>query len=227
MQYAYAGVRALPMQKGRTTGALSRRSFIHDHEKREGVRDHLDYRRQIDRLWHLAEELVDHAQYVLRIKDRKPCRTGLTALPGGEMDDRAQYIANEAPQAAARYGLQSQQVEHLIRLYGTRYKDVLTLVEQKPELGARISKNAPDIAAEAAYAVEREMAVRLTDFFVRRTGLVARDGSSETTVALAARIFAERLKWDAAQTEREVNAWAKNARACSPCRPIMRRHNLA
>jgi glycerol-3-phosphate dehydrogenase len=208
VQYAYAGVRALPMQKGKTTGALSRRSFIHDHEKEEGVRGLVSiiggkltaYRR-------LAEEVVDHALDKLRIKDRKPCRTGQTSLPGGEIDDTARYIASEAPQAAERYELQPQQVEHLIHLYGTHYKDVLALVEQKPELGARISKNAPDIAAQAAYAVEREMAVRLTDFFVRRTGLAARDGSSETTVALAARIFGERLKWDSAQTEREISAW--------------------
>jgi glycerol-3-phosphate dehydrogenase len=214
VHHAYAGVRALPVQRGKSTDTLSRRSFIHDHAKEEGVRGLVSIiGGKLTAYRHLAEEVVDHAQSILRIRDLKPCRTRNTALPGGELIDLQAYIAAQLPTVASRFELQAQQVEHLIRLYGTHYTEVLALVEQKPELGTRLVKGAPDIAAQAAYAVEREMAQRLSDFFVRRSGLVTRDSGSDTAISLVARIFAERLKWDEAQTAREISAWrAERAR---------------
>ena len=208
VMHSYAGVRALPVQRGKTTSALSRRSFIHDHAKEYGVRGLISiiggkltaYRR-------LAQDVVDHAQTILHVKGLKPCRTSQTPLPGGAIGDLHAYIAAETAQAATRFELQPQQIEHLIGLYGTTYTDVLAMLDQHPELGARLVKGAPDIAAQAAYAVEHELAQRLGDFFVRRTGLVSRDGGSEGAVAAVARIFAERLQWDAARTEREITVW--------------------
>ncbi|MBI3734864.1 MAG: glycerol-3-phosphate dehydrogenase, partial [Chloroflexi bacterium] len=206
--HTYSGLRALPMQKGRTTSALSRRAFIHDHEKEEGVRGLISiiggkltaYRR-------LAEEVVDLAQRKLNVLNPKPCRTARSPLPGGEMDALSDDLQSEVRAAAARYELHASQVEHLIRLYGARYRDVLALVDDAPQLGARLSRSAPDIAAQAAYAVEHEMAVRLSDFFVRRSGLVARDAGNEATLAMVAQVFAERLRWDRPTTQRECDAW--------------------
>ncbi|MEP7199248.1 MAG: glycerol-3-phosphate dehydrogenase, partial [Chloroflexota bacterium] len=208
VQHTYAGVRALPMQRGKTTSALSRRSFIHDHEKEEGVRGLVSiiggkltaYRR-------LAAHVVDHAQSKLQRRNLKPCRTQQTPLPGGDMPNLKTYLQQETETAARRYELQPQQVEHLIKLYGTRYGEVLALVEAKPELGARFAKQTPDIAAQAAYAVERELAQRLSDFFVRRSGLVTFDADSDVVVATVAKIFAERLRWEPARTQSEISAW--------------------
>ena len=208
VQHAYAGVRALPMQRGKTTGALSRRSFVHDHEKAEGVRGLISIiGGKLTAYRNLAAEVVDLAQRKLQRHDLKPCRTQQTPLPGGDIPNLQKYFESEAPAAAHRYELQTEQVEHLIRLYGTRYTEVLALVEQKPALGARLSKQTPHIAAQAAYAVERELAQRLSDFFVRRSGLVAYDADNETSVATVAKIFAERLKWDSARTQHEIEAW--------------------
>lgn len=213
VQHAYAGIRALPMQKGRSTGALSRRAFIHDHEKEEGVRGLVSIiGGKLTAYRHLAEEVVDHAQERLRRKDLKPCRTKQTPLPGGEMESLPAYIAAEAQPAARHYDLQVSQVEHLIQLYGTRFKDVLMLIDEQPEWGRRLSRSAPDIAAQVVYAVEHEMAQRLSDFFVRRSGLVAHD-LDDTTMMMVARIFSDRLKWDQARMQKEIEAWqAEHAR---------------
>jgi glycerol-3-phosphate dehydrogenase len=208
VQHAYAGVRALPMQRGRTTGALSRRAFVHDHEKEEGVRGLITIMGgKLTAYRSLAEEVVNLAQKKLQRHDLKPCRTKQTALPGGDIADLQAYIHAEVQTAAHRYELQPTQVEHLIRLYGTRYKDVLARIEAKPELGARLSKQAPDIAAQAAYAVEHELAQRLSDFFVRRSGLIAHAADNEVAINSVAKIFAERLKWDTARTRRELEVW--------------------
>ena len=208
VHHTYAGVRALPVQRGKTTGALSRRSFIHDHEKEEGVRGLVSIiGGKLTAYRHLAEEVVDHAQAILRVKGLKPCRTSQTPLPGGELSDLQAYLSAETSHASTRFELQPQQIEHLIRLYGTCYAEVLALVEQHPELGTRLVKGSPDIAAQAVYAVDHEMAQRLSDFFVRRTGLVSRDGGSDAAVLAVARIFAEHLQWDVPCIEREIAAW--------------------
>jgi glycerol-3-phosphate dehydrogenase len=208
VQHAYAGVRALPMQRGRTTGALSRRAFVHDHEKEEGVRGLISIMGgKLTAYRSLAEEVVNLAQKKLQRHELKPCRTKQTPLPGGDFADLQAYIHEAVRTAAHRYELQPPQIEQLVRLYGTRYQAVLALIDDKPELGARLSKQAPDIAAQAAYAVEREMAQRLSDFFVRRSGLVTHQADNETAINTVAKIFAERLKWDEARLKREIDAW--------------------
>ncbi len=208
VQHTYAGVRALPMPDGKSTAALSRRSFIYDHAKEEGIRGLVSIiGGKLTAYRHLAAEVVDHSQQKLRLKNLKPCRTEHTPLPGGAIDNLQAYLRAEMPVAATRYELQPQQVEHLIRLYGTRYKEVLALVDAKPELGVRLSKHTPHIAAQAAFAVEREMAQRLSDFLVRRSGLVVHDADNDATINTVAKIFAERLKWDQTKMQAEIQAW--------------------
>lgn len=207
VQHTYTGLRGLPLQRGKSAGAVSRRSFVHDHEKEEGVRGLISIiGGKLTAYRNLAEEVVDHAQGKLKVPGVNPCRTRTTPLPGGDIADIAAFVAAETA-TASKYELQPAQIEHLIDLYGTQYKDVLALVDARPELGARLMKSRPDIAAEAAFAVEREMAVRLSDFFVRRSGLVTWDGREEGLVRGVARIFAERLRWDAARLESEIAAW--------------------
>ncbi|MBI5877975.1 MAG: glycerol-3-phosphate dehydrogenase [Chloroflexi bacterium] len=208
VQHTYTGLRGLPLQKGKSTGAVSRRSFVHDHEKEAGVRGLISIiGGKLTAYRSLAEEVVDHAQAKLKLPGVKPCRTRTTPLPGGDIADIAAYTSAESEAQARQYELQPSQIAHLIELYGTQHKDVLALVAATPALGVRLMKSRPDIAAEVAFAVEREMAVRLSDFFVRRSGLVTWDGRDEGLVRGVARIFAERLKWDTARTEAEIEAW--------------------
>ncbi|TMC55446.1 MAG: hypothetical protein E6J26_08015, partial [Chloroflexi bacterium] len=132
-------------------------------------------------------------------------------LPGGEIANLTTYVEQERQPAASRYDLQAQEVEYLIRLYGTLYKDVLGLADERPQLLSRVLPEAPAIYAQAAFAVEHEMAQRLSDFFVRRSGLVIYP-LAPATVAAVAQIFAHRLKWNDARQQHEVEAW-QNERA--------------
>jgi len=208
VQHTYTGLRGLPLQKGKSAGAVSRRSFVHDHEKEEGVRGLISIiGGKLTAYRNLAEEVVDHAQAKLKLPNARPCRTRTAHLPGGDIEDIAAFTAAESAAQAQKYGLQPAQIAHLIELYGTQFRDVLSLVDADPGLGALLMKDRPDIAAEAAYAVEREMAQRLSDFFVRRSGLVTWDAGDEGLARGVARIFADRLKWDATRMESEIAAW--------------------
>lgn len=92
----------------------------------------------------------------------------------------------ETAEAAARHsGLEKEIVQSLMDLYGTRYKDVLKLVEKDPALKEKISENPPVIKAQLVYAVEAEMARTVEDITDRRLPLIFHGSiSSKTLLAI-------------------------------------------
>jgi glycerol-3-phosphate dehydrogenase len=72
-------------------------------------------------------------------------------------------------------------------LYGSRYKDVLKLVEKDPGLKEKVSEMPPVIKAQLVYSVETEMARTVEDITDRRLSLVFRGPlSSKTLSAISA-----------------------------------------
>jgi glycerol-3-phosphate dehydrogenase len=115
-------------------------------------------------------------------------------------------------------GVDQEAREHLAARYGHAAGDVLELVRSEPELGRRISPALPDVAAEAAFAVQREQARSVGDVLLRRTRLglldarwLCADGSEGP--AVVARAMAGELGWDEARVHTEVEAWGELARA--------------
>jgi glycerol-3-phosphate dehydrogenase len=92
-------------------------------------------------------------------------------------------IAERAEIVAARLGLEREVVQSLMDLYGSRYKDVLKLVEKDPSLKEKVSENPPVIKAQLVYSVEAEMARTVEDIIDRRLSLVFRGPVSAKTVA--------------------------------------------
>jgi glycerol-3-phosphate dehydrogenase len=107
---------------------------------------------------------------------------------------------------------------HLAARYGHAAHDVLRLVDERPELGERIVPELPDIAAEVAFAAQREQARSLADVLLRRTRLgllaarelTAADGGAAVR---AARALAPDLAWDDVRVEAELQAWRAVAQA--------------
>jgi glycerol-3-phosphate dehydrogenase len=106
---------------------------------------------------------------------------------------------------------------HLASRYGHAANLVMRLAEVDPVLAERISPDLPDIAAEAAFAVDHEQAFTVADVLLRRTrtGLLdarrlCTDGEGPAKVA---RAMAGLLEWDAARVERELADWEGIARA--------------
>jgi glycerol-3-phosphate dehydrogenase len=137
-----------------------------------------------------------------------PCRTNEIQL-GMPIDPDA------LPEAA---GVDEESRAHLARRYGHDANLVMRLAAVDSALAGRISPDLPDIAAEAAFAVDQEQAHTVADVLLRRTRLGLLDArrlcapGAEGPVNVAS-AMAGQLGWDAARVEQEVAAWYEVARA--------------
>ena len=112
-------------------------------------------------LGEMASQVVDE----FAGPEAKHDRTSIIPLPGGERPlDEVRVEATEVIDDAVV-------VEHLIRSYGTRWRDVWLLAEDDPVLKQRVSPSHAVIGAEFVYAMQREFALTLGDLLIRRTHL--------------------------------------------------------
>jgi glycerol-3-phosphate dehydrogenase len=137
-----------------------------------------------------------------------PCRTHEIQL--GMPED-----ADALPEAP---GVEEASRVHLASRYGHAANLVMRLAAVDLALAKRISPELPDIAAEAAFAVDHEQAHTVADVLLRRTRLGLLDAGrlcepgSDGPVAVA-RAMGGQLGWDQARVEREVADWHAVARA--------------
>src|SRR6266571_1614664 len=156
----------------------------------------------------MGRDVADRVAARLRALDGRPHpprpRTDRLPLPGGETADLEVLVkaaAGRVAEATAR---------HLVGRYGSEAAALLNLVERDRGLGEPIAAGRPEIWAEVAHAVEREMAVRLSDVLVRRLHLfsAARDQGVPATSAVADRLGAL-LGWDASRRAAEIADYLK------------------
>jgi glycerol-3-phosphate dehydrogenase len=152
----FAGLRVLP-QSGRET-ARARRETVHIRDK-SGLLTVAGgklttYRRiALDTLERLRADLGLH-----RV-DRQPW-----ALPGAAGLDHVSFPMEVSPPLRA----------HLLGLYGSLAPEVLEPALADPTLLEPLTQGAPDIAAQAVYAAEREWARTPEDILRRRTTIALR-----------------------------------------------------
>jgi glycerol-3-phosphate dehydrogenase len=151
----------------------------------------------------MARDVVDRATVRLRALDGRPrpprSRTDRLPLPGGETADLEVLVeaaAGRVPEATAR---------HLVGRYGSEAAAVLNVVDRERALGEPIVVGRPEIWAEVAHAVEREMAMRLADVLVRRLHMfhAGRDQAVPATSAVADHLGAL-LGWDDDRRSAEI-----------------------
>jgi len=134
--------------------------------------------------------------------------TDLVPLPGGEiaaLDVMIQSVRmKELPPATAR---------HLVASYGTESAAILNLVAKNKVLGGPLVPGRPEIRAEVVYAVEREMALRLTDVLIRRLHLFYEDPQHGAGVAAnVARKMTELLGWGSTREDDEIGDYLEQVR---------------
>jgi glycerol-3-phosphate dehydrogenase len=71
-------------------------------------------------------------------------------------------------------------------------------------LRAPLAPGHPSVAAEVAYAVKAEMAVRLSDVVIRRLGLGAAGHPGPAVLQGAAAVAAAELRWTESSTRSEI-----------------------
>lgn len=132
----------------------------------------------------------------------RPSRTAQTTLPGAGMADHEALAIETARKA--RVQVAPETVQHLAAVYGEAAADVVHAIAGHPELAARVSSGAQTVGAEIVHVIRHEMACRLGDMIVRRTGLGATGHPGADAVTTCARIAAAELGWDAARVTEEI-----------------------
>jgi len=155
----------------------------------------------------MAAEVVDLVARRLRQLDGRPAPpdapTDRLPLPGGEAADLAVLV-----EAARARGAPEATAAHLVSNYGSEWAAVLNLADRDRTLAEPIVAGRPEIWAEVVHAVEREMALRLSDLLIRRIHLLHEDPGHGTAVALAvARRMGGLVGWDESRMEDEVGAY--------------------
>lgn len=153
----------------------------------------------------MAEEVVDRVAQKLHQLDGRPKApappTGSTPLPGGEAADLEVLV-----ESARARGASEETARHLVAFYGSEAAAVLNLVDRDRALGEPMVTGRPEIWAEVAHAVEREMALRLQDVLIRRLHLFyeLRDQASALVNPVAHRMK-QLLGWDESREAEELH----------------------
>jgi glycerol-3-phosphate dehydrogenase len=199
----WAGVRALlapPPAKDVTTSRVSREHRI--VESASGLITIAGGKLTTFRV--MGRDVVDRVARRLRTLDGRPMAprpaTDRLPLPGGEAADLEVLVdgilVRNVSEPVAR---------HLVAHYGSEAHAILNLVDKNRVLGRPIVEGRPEIRAEVAHAVEREMAVRLTDVLIRRLHLFYEDpGHAAKAAPAVARKLRELLGWNAAREAEEL-----------------------
>jgi len=160
----------------------------------------------------MGRDVVDLVVQRLRqIDGRQPpprAATDTLPLPGGEI-----AALDVMMQSVRMKELSPVTARHLVDNYGTESAAILNLVTKNKVLGGPLVAGRAEIRAEVVYAVEREMAVRLTDVLMRRLHLFYEDPQHGTGVAAnVARKMAELLNWDSNREDDEIGEYLEEVR---------------
>ena len=155
----------------------------------------------------MAEDVVDAVQKSFGEPVRR-APTHRVPLPGGELHS----FADEVHRAQGAIGLPPL-AEHLVRSYGSEWRDVWAIVGSNHALAANVSPGLPYIAAELVWAVESEMALTLADLLVRRLHVAFETHDHGLAAAPAvARVVAPLLGWNARRIEAELGRYGREVR---------------
>lgn len=193
---AYAGLRPLVMGERDVTADLSRRHAVYDIAPGiTGITGGklTTYRR-------MALDAVDKVTGELGIASRS--RTRWIRLGSRDVDALRAAVARRCRAA----GLGLDVAENLVRCYGDRALDVLSVAHEE-DLTDRLVDASRSISAEVAYCVRAEMATHLSDVLSRRTRLALIDahaGVGESSKA--ARVMATEHSWSRREMRRQVDA---------------------
>jgi glycerol-3-phosphate dehydrogenase len=121
-------------------------------------------------------------------------------LPGGDIDDFSEALRDFSARRPA--WLPVAAMEALLRNYGTHAAYILSLAESEPRL-ARCFSGTEVTYAEALYAIRAEMAQRLTDVVLRRTGMGTNGHPGARAVDEVQDLMRHELSWTDARVAEE------------------------
>ncbi|KAI3653941.1 hypothetical protein MP228_001888 [Amoeboaphelidium protococcarum] len=152
----------------------------------------------------MAEEAVDMAIDMYKLKPQHPCQTEDLLLIGSHHYNPLSYI-----RLIQHFGMETEVSQHLIHNYGDRAFAVASMsskTEQRwPLYGKRLSYPYLFIEAEVRYAVRREYARTAVDVLARRTRLAFLNAAAaKHCLSRVVDIMAEELNWSDQRKQQEI-----------------------
>jgi glycerol-3-phosphate dehydrogenase len=133
------------------------------------------------------------------------CASRRQKLPWAPTQDYATWAAEMAAQAQ-RFGIDTESAQWLLRRHGIRSAQVLRIVEEKPQLAARIVPDLPLIQADLLLCAREEMVLHLSDLLRRRMPLLILARLDAARLQQLAGLVADELGWDESRIAQEVEA---------------------
>ena len=132
-----------------------------------------------------------------------PCRTHITQLIGGQIDRFDDYLSTAIIEMLSL--LEPDTIDHWVRSYGTNYQGVKKLLPSSGDHPKLSQRSDLAIVAQVIYAVREEMAIKLSDVILRRTGIGSIGRPNDSTLELIAGGMAIELGWDEDKKKREID----------------------
>jgi glycerol-3-phosphate dehydrogenase len=203
--YTIAGVRSLLRIEGVKESSVTRRHIIYDHEKKEGLKGLVSViGGKLTAYRGIAEDIVDVVAD--KLGTSVTCTTAKEKLPGADPIELKKVQA-EANSLARTHGVSAETLNHLVSLYGSRYVEVLEYAKKDKRLKERICMTNPDIMAEVVHAVEKESALTLNDFMIRRSLIAFRKCEGLDCCSKVARKMGQILRWNSRQVSSQISAY--------------------
>jgi len=196
-----AGLRALARSNSRDPSDVSRSHRLVDHEKEDGIHSFISVLGgKITAYRAVAEQAVDLV--CKKLGSQSQCTTDQVPLLGAPSVTR-QIIEK----AANDRGITVETATHLANLYGSRFTEVLELLNQNPKGAQRLCPHSPDILAQVRHAVEYEGALTVEDFLLRRSALGLGPCLGLDALDRIADEMGSLLHWSQAERQRQIDSY--------------------
>ncbi len=207
----FSGLRALAIEPGRSPSKNTREYRFHEEP---GLRNFISIcGGKLTTARALAENLVNRIAAHLGATFSPAHVSRTTLLPGGNTGPLEDFVRGATEAAGKRFGIPAPVAERIIRTYGSRWGEVLEPIRKSPELAQSLAGTPPMLAAEVVFAIRHEMAMEVSDFLLRRSGLNWLAASLlQEAAPRVAEIFAQELGWSDERREASLAAF----RACGP-----------
>ncbi len=197
--HAYGGLRPLAGDSAKSVYGSSRKYEIHDNAKDEveGLITVEGGKYTTSR--NLAENVMKMVSAKLKLPEGKTI-TDKAHLASCEIADMNAFI----DELKKEYNdFSGNTVECLARYYGNECREVLELARKDSSLADTVNSDG-EIPAQIIYALRNEMALKLKDIFLRRTGIGTLGNPGDDVIAKVADLAARELHWDEARKKKEI-----------------------
>ncbi len=206
---AFAGLRALALEPGRSPSENTREYRF--HEDRWAGNFISVCGGKITTARSLGERLA--ALVCARLgKLATGTLSRIQPLPGGETGQFEVYVDYASWEAVRMFKVPIEIAERIVRTYGSRWREVLEPVRDEPALAETLPGTPSLLVAEVEFAMRSEMAMSVEDFLLRRSGLswLARWKLRQSAPRVA-EIFASRLGWTAERRQEQADAFVRSS----------------